>query len=98
MLRALETGQVGSDLGNHLERGGRVDAVDACQIDTAESKQGRTYVEMRRIFRTRRALALARITLIIPHQCRKHAFKLGIALKHLRAVGVKQCHRLLEGK
>ena len=32
------------------------------------------------------------------HQCRKHAFKLGIALKHLRAVGVKQCHRLLEGK
>jgi len=47
MLHAFEAGHVGTDFGNHLEHGRRVDTVDPSQIDTAQSKQVGSHIELR---------------------------------------------------
>jgi len=65
MLGALETRHVGTDLGNHLERGRRVDAVDARQVDAAHAEEIGADIELRRIACSRATLGLARFAGVI---------------------------------
>lgn len=59
MLRALEAGHVGADLGNDFQRRRRVDAIDARQIDAAHPEQVGADIELRRVPRPRAPLGLS---------------------------------------
>ena len=86
MLRAFETGHVGTDFGNHLERGRRVDTVDPGQIDTAQSKQVSSHIELRCILGVRCASTPARIAIIIANERCQHAFEFGVTFSQQRFV------------
>lgn len=78
ILRAFEAGHVGTDFGNHLERGRRVDTVDPSQVDAAQSKEVSSHIELRCILGVRCASASARFAIIIANERCQHAFEFGV--------------------
>ena len=96
MLRAFKAGHVGTDFGNYLERGRRVDTVDPGQIDTAQSKQVSSHIELRCILGVRCASTPARIAIIIANERCQHAFEFGVTFSQQRSIIIIERHRLLE--
>lgn len=96
MLRAFEARYVWTDFDNHLERGRRIDAVDPSQIDTTQSKQVSSHIELRCILGVLCASTPARIAIIIANKRCQHAFEFGVTFSQQRSIIIIERHRLLE--
>ena len=97
MLVAGELAHVGAHLGDHHQRGGHIDAVDAGEVHTAHLKELGAQIELRGIAGAPALLAFGRF--VFAHmQDLQLRLNLRVALGQLGATEVKRVQGLLQGK